>query len=115
MLVAYTDRLHQRGEARMISPRSMSPALRIRALIPGSAIGYNPDTRTASPPRTRRHDRRDIHRRRIQGPYGETNPALSAETAGTAIDLSLKEAVGSKDFQIAFRTHNYISYDMHVD
>ena len=27
-------------------------------------------------------------------------------------DLSLKEAVGSKDFQIAFRTHNYISYDM---
>lgn len=30
-------------------------------------------------------------------------------------DFTLKNFVGSKDFQIAFRTNNYLSYDMHID
>ncbi len=30
-------------------------------------------------------------------------------------DIALKDAVGDKDFQIAFHTHNYLSYDMHID
>lgn len=30
-------------------------------------------------------------------------------------DVKLKDFVGSGDFQIAFKTHNYLSYDMHID
>lgn len=30
-------------------------------------------------------------------------------------DVKLKDVVGTNDFQIAFKTHNYLSYDMHID
>lgn len=30
-------------------------------------------------------------------------------------DIKLTEFVGAKDFQIAFKTNNYLSYDMHID
>lgn len=30
-------------------------------------------------------------------------------------DIKLDEFVGDKDFQVAFKTHNYLSYDMHID
>ena len=112
MLVAYTDYINV--EARMISPKINVSGLRNPVLSFWFYHYYNPDTENGF---STENETMTVETY-IDGEFKALTekPILLINGNGWyRYDLSLKEAVGSKDFQIAFRTHNYISYDMHVD
>ena len=112
MLVAYTDYINV--EARMISPKINVSGLKNPVLSFWFYHYYNPDTENGF---STENETMTVETY-IDGEFKALTekPILLINGNGWyRYDLSLKEAVGSKDFQIAFRTHNYISYDMHVD
>ena len=112
MLVAYTDFIDV--EARMISPKINVSGLRNPVLSFWFYHYYNPDTENGF---STEKETMTVETY-IDGEFKALTekPILLINGNGWyRYDLPLKEAVGAKDFQIAFRTHNYISYDMHVD
>lgn len=112
MLVAYTDFLDV--EARMISPKINVSGLNNPVLSFWFYHYYNPDLENGFSTEKETMQVEAL----IDGEYKAltARPILLINGTGWyRYDLPLKEAVGAKDFQIAFRTHNYISYDMHVD
>ena len=113
MLVAYTDYINV--EARMISPKINVSGLKNPVLSFWFYHYYNPDTENGFSTENETMTVETYIDGEFKGPYGETNPAYQRKRLVPLRPVSQREAVGSKDFQIAFRTHNYISYDMHVD
>lgn len=112
MLVAYTDFIDV--ESRMISPKINVSGLRNPVLSFWFYHYYNPDLENGY---STEKETMTVETY-IDGEYKALTekPILLINGNGWyRYDLPLKEAVGAKDFQIAFRTHNYISYDMHVD
>jgi len=112
MLVAYTDFLDV--EARMISPKINVSGLNNPVLSFWFYHYYNPDTENGYSSEKETMQVEAL----VDGEYKviTERPILLINGNGWyRYDLPLKEAVGLKDFQIAFRTHNHISYDMHVD
>lgn len=112
MLVAYTDFLDV--EARMISPKINVEGLLNPVLSFWFYHFYNPDTEKGFST-----DKETMTvEAYVDGEFKPltARPILLINGNGWyRYDLPLKETVGGKDFQIAFHTHNYISYDMHVD
>ncbi len=112
MLVAYTDFLDV--EARMISPKINVKGLKNPVLSFWFYHYYNPDTENGF---STEKETMEVEAY-IDGEYKQltAKPILLINGTGWyRYDLPLKETVGEKDFQIAFHTHNYISYDMHID
>lgn len=112
MLVAYTDFIDV--EARMISPKINVSGLNNPVLSFWFYHYYNPDLENGFSTEKETMTVEAL----VDGEYKALieNPIYLINGNGWyRYDLPLKEAVGAKDFQIAFRTHNYISYDMHVD
>lgn len=112
MLVAYTDFIDV--EARMISPKINVSGLKNPVLSFWFYHYYNPDLENGF---STEKETMQVEAY-VDGEYRmlTSKPILLINGTGWyRYDLPLKEAVGAKDFQIAFRTHNYISYDMHVD
>jgi len=112
MLVAYTDFLNV--EARMISPKINVAGLRNPVLSFWFYHYYNPDLENGY---SNEKETMTVEAF-VDGEYKpltESPILLINGTGWYRYDLPLKEAVGAKDFQVAFHTHNYISYDMHVD
>lgn len=112
MLVAYTDFIDV--ESRMISPKINVSGLANPVLSFWFYHYYNPDTENGYSTEKEYMNVEAL----VDGEYKmlTANPILLINGTGWyRYDIPLKEAVGAKDFQIAFRTHNYISYDMHVD
>lgn len=112
MLVAYTDFLDV--QARMISPKINVAGLNNPVLSFWFYHYYNPDTENGFSTDKENMDIEVL----VDGEYKTltASPILLINGNGWyRYDLPLKEAVGAKDFQVAFHTHNYISYDMHVD
>ena len=112
MLVAYTDFLDV--EARMISPKINVKGLKNPVLSFWFYHYYNPDTENGF---STEKETMEVEAY-IDGEYKKLTASPILLINGTGwyrYDLPLKETVGAKDFQIAFHTHNYISYDMHID
>ncbi len=112
MLVAYTDFLDV--EARMISPKINVKGLKNPVLSFWFYHYYNPDTENGFSTEKETMEV-EVY---MDGEYKSltAKPILLINGNGWyRYDLPLKEAVGTKDFQVAFHTHNYISYDMHID
>lgn len=112
MLVAYTDFLDV--EARMISPKINVAGLANPVLTFWFYHYFNPDLENGYSTEKETMDV-EVY---VDGEFKSllAHPLYLINGNGWyRYDLPLKAAVGAKDFQIAFRTHNYISYDMHVD
>lgn len=112
MLVAYTDFLDV--EARMISPKINVKGLKNPVLTFWFYHYFNSDTEKGYSTEKETMDVEVL----VDGQYKSllARPLYLINGNGWyRYDLPLAEAVGNKDFQIAFHTHNYISYDMHVD
>lgn len=112
MLVAYTDFLDV--EARMISPKINVKGLKNPVLSFWFYHYYNPNTETGY---STEKETMTVEAY-VDGEYKALTAAPILLINGNGwyrYDLPLKEAVGAKDFQVAFHTHNYISYDMHID
>ncbi len=112
MLVAYTDFLDV--EKRMISPKINVSGLKNPVLSFWFYHYYNPDLENGYSTEKETMQVEAL----VDGEYKaltEKPILLINGTGWYRYDLPLKESVGAKDFQIAFRTHHYISYDMHVD
>jgi hypothetical protein len=112
MLVAYTDYLDV--EARMISPKINVSGLTNPILSFWFYHYYNADTENGYSTEKETMTVEAL----VNGEYKALTekPILLINGNGWyRYDIPLKDAVGVNDFQIAFCTHNYISYDMHVD
>lgn len=112
MLVAYTDFLDV--EKRMISPKINVSGLKNPVLSFWFYHYYNPDLENGYSTEKETMQVEAL----VDGEYKALTASPILLINGTGwyrYDLPLKEAVGTKDFQVAFRTHHYISYDMHVD
>lgn len=112
MLVCYTDFIDV--EARMISPKINVSGLSNPVLSFWFYHYYNPDTENGF---STEKETMEVEAY-IDGEYHKltAKPILLINGTGWyRYDIPLKETVGTKDFQLAFHTHNYISYDMHID
>lgn len=112
MLIAYTDYINV--ESRMISPKINVKGLRNPVLSFWFFHYYNPDSENgySHPAETM-----DVETY-IDGKFNSLLAKKIMLIDGNGwyrYDILLKDAVGDKDFQIAFHTHNYLSYDMHID
>lgn len=111
-LIAYTDFLNV--ETRMISPKINVAGLNNPVLSFWFYHYYNPDTTNGY---SNPNETMDVEIY-ADGEYKSllSEPIKLINGNGWyRYDLLLKDAVSDKDFQIAFHTHNYISYDMHID
>lgn len=112
MLVAYTDFLDV--EARMISPKINVSGLKNPVLSFWFYHYFNTDTENGY---STEKEYMTVETY-INGEFKvlTEKPILLVNGNGWyRYDIPIKESVGAKDFQIAFHTHNYLSYDMHVD
>lgn len=112
MLVAYTDFLDV--EARMISPKINVSGLDNPVVSFWFYHYYNPDLENGYSTEKETMEVEAL----VDGEFKKLTERPILLINGTGwyrYDLPLKEAVGAKDFQLAFHTHNYISYDMHID
>ena len=112
MLVAYTDFLDV--EARMISPKINVKGLKNPVLSFWFYHYYNPDTENGY---STEKETMEVEAY-VDGEYKKLTASPILLINGTGwyrYDLPLKDVVDAKDFQVAFHTHNYISYDMHID
>ena len=112
LLIAYTDYLNV--ESRMISPKINVSGLKNPVLSFYFYHYYNPDTENGY---SHAAETMDVETY-IDGQYRSiiAKPIMLIDGNGWyRYDIALKDAVGDKDFQIAFHTHNYLSYDMHID
>lgn len=112
LLIAYTDYVNV--ESRMISPKINVKGLKNPVLSFYFYHYYNPDAENgySHPAETM-----DVETY-INGKFTtllEKKILLIDGNGWYRYDVPLKEAVGDNDFQIAFHTHNYLSYDMHID
>lgn len=112
LLIAYTDYVNV--ESRMISPKINVSGLKNPVLSFWFYHYYNPDAENGySTP----NETMDVETY-IDGEFQSLLAKKILLIDGNGwfrYDIPLKEAVGNKDFQIAFHTHNFLSYDMHID
>lgn len=112
LLIAYTDYINV--ESRMISPKINVSGLKNPVLSFYFFHYYNPDTENGY---SHAEETMDVETY-IDGQYRSLLAKRIMLIDGNGwyrYDIPLKDAVADKDFQIAFHTHNYLSYDMHID
>lgn len=110
-LIAYTDYIDV--ESRMISPKINVKGLKNPVLSFWFYQYYNPDTENGYS----HYNETMTAQVLVDGKYTDvTKPIHLINGNGWyRYDVLLKDYVGASDFQVAFKTHNYLSYDMHID
>lgn len=111
-LIAYTDMPNV--ESRIITPKMNISQMKNPVLSFWFYQYFNPDSENGySHP-----DETMAVETYINGEYKEILPAPIRLINGNGwyrYDVLLKDKVGAGDFQLAFKAHNYLSYDMHID